>query len=411
MDEMTPISRRTVIQPSAARRSSTSSTQSTESRGAIRALSHPSPPLPSVQVGVNRPTSLSQSGSRSAPLYETGNFPSLTRSDSLGARREWGEAPTYLEAMSSPPIVSLANSPRPPASLEAGVPPPRTPTLSARASTSFRDLIQRSLTSFRPTTFEPGDAQGSPSSSRSLLLQPRSSPLFTPSATSLITPTRDGGETPPTQHPSPWASTHSLVSATTTTPHTPRRISSPLPYSAVRVSFDTPPKAGLSADQVRFLGTSEAVHIAGVRLGQVPLEKRRDRGSRPEGNECASSLSIEQEGSPPPPWDDIPPESSSASASQSIRIIKAQNEGPAHTVDRPEASGANARTTDMPSSDTPSSPTLPPPSPTATSSATTPAVEVEPPRSVTALHDHTTQSHSIHPKSKSSVNGTDGAFK
>ncbi|OCF30443.1 hypothetical protein I316_07930 [Kwoniella heveanensis BCC8398] len=177
---------------------------------------------------------------------------SMHRSDTLG-RRGWGEAPTYLEAMSSPlpPSAYLAQTPSP---VSANVPPPR--DLRTRTSSTFRGLLSKAGFTYAPSRHDQQMSQ-SRTSSTSLLLQPTTSRLSSMS----FRPNSPGS--------SPGASTLSLV------------ISSPIPDTAVRASFDSArlPKAGLSDDQMRFLGSKEALNLAGVKLNNVPDNKKRRRRS------------------------------------------------------------------------------------------------------------------------------------
>ncbi|WVR06385.1 hypothetical protein IAU60_003416 [Kwoniella sp. DSM 27419] len=201
------------------------------------------------------------------------------RTESI-VRRGWGEAPTYLEAMSTPSLLSTGmNTPD-----SATVPPPR--DIRTRTSSTFRGLLSRAglggthgrsqeMTQISRHSPLP-DAHGavsSPNRSRSSstahLLHPTMSHLSSVS-------TLDRGSSP---HASPWASQASLT-----------LISSPLPNSAVRASFDSLPRAGLSDDQARFLGSKEVFNLAGVRVGEVPSGRRRRARSD------AASSTLDQEG-------------------------------------------------------------------------------------------------------------------
>ena len=185
------------------------------------------------------------------------------------SRRGWGEAPTYLEAMSSPSYPLADQS----AAEQGAIPPPRSAASDTfrNATSGFSRLLSRA--GFAPGAFrqqptergrEMQQRRGSYASQTSLLLQPHTSRLSTASG-------RAGSP-----EGSPWASTHSLL------------ISSPLPHSAVRASFDSTrlPRAGLSDDQMRFLSSSEAVNLAGVRLEDPPVRKPRRR------SEAASVLTM-----------------------------------------------------------------------------------------------------------------------
>ncbi|RSH91103.1 hypothetical protein EHS25_010279 [Saitozyma podzolica] len=211
------------------------------------------------------------------------------RTGSIG-RRGWGEAPTYLEAMSSPDF----HDERDGRDLEAGLPPPRTPTAAVgaggaasfreRTATSFRDFLSR--TGFAPQP-DRSVSTRRPSSQASLLLQPQSSRLSGMSTTSGQFQGQGTGGTGTSPYPSPWASSHSLV------------ISSPLPHSAVRASFDSArlPRGGITEQQMRFLSSTEALHTAGVSLADPPPGRRRARSE-------ARSL-LETSEVAPPSWEEL----------------------------------------------------------------------------------------------------------
>ena len=236
------------------------------------------------EVSLETDGSTHPSGSRTAPLDPS--QPRRALSDF--SRRGWGEAPTYLEAMSTPTYPDPTSP-----SLEAGlgIPPPRSqPSLRTRTSSGFRDLLNRAGMTFTPGSFKPAQlnrhemTQTSRHSSTSLLLQPQSSRLS--SATSYTARTSREHSREPSSSPltSPWASTATL------------QISSPVPNSAVRASFvgSSIPKAGLSDDQMRFLSSSEAVNVAGVKMGDVPINKKRRK----------SVLGVEG-GQAPPSWEEV----------------------------------------------------------------------------------------------------------
>ncbi|KAI9632064.1 uncharacterized protein MKK02DRAFT_41709 [Dioszegia hungarica] len=274
--------------------------------------------LRSIASAVSRRSSRGPTVEASAPpaeeadIAESGYPPSTPQtapparvrqaSQTGSVRRGWGEAPTYLEAMSSP---SPADSNPPSHPSDPG--PSRT-TLRERTSSTFRGLLSRTGLVPAPTSTysgplglrtrsPPSTTYGRrPTSSVSLLLQPqtsRHSSSLSPDPTT-------------SAYPSPWTSTHSLG-----------LISSPIPHSAVRASFETTdlPRAGLSDDQMRFLGTREATSLAGVRVGEVPVAKRR-RGSGavpgPRNVSGGSTLSggssgeVGQEGEEgPPTWGEV----------------------------------------------------------------------------------------------------------
>ncbi|WVQ80662.1 hypothetical protein IAT38_002767 [Cryptococcus sp. DSM 104549] len=228
-------------------------------------------------------------------------------------RRGWGEAPTYLEAMSSPSFPSRD------ADLEAGagVPPPNT-SLRTRTSSTFRDLLSRAGWGQGQSSRgdrSPISMSQHPSSATALpLLQPITSRHSTSSS---LRP----GSVSLSGYTSPWQSSLS--------------ISSPLPNTAVRASFDstTLPRAGLSDDQMRFLSSNEAVNLAGIRLGEPPEGKRRRRSTN------ATMLSVmvfgEGSGSPgqeggdergePPTWDQAENERRNSSALSLAESSRSRN--------------------------------------------------------------------------------------
>lgn len=303
------------------------------------------------------------SGSQSAPIRQSQDIPRRTLSNA--SRRGWGEAPTYLEAMSSPSFQS--------STLEGGVPPPRTPTLKDRTSTSFRGLLNKAgMSSFRMPTQRREMTQTSDSrhSSTSLLLQPQTSRLSTLTSSSTV---REGSISPYT---SPWESTHSLL-----------HISSPVPNTAMRASFDanTMPKAGLSNDQMKFLSSSEAVNLVGVKMGDVPTNKRRRRS---EANSLSGSPGRGVDELPPPSWEDIQAEAG-PSGSGSAQSGDVEDVSPrAGVVDLPVVEGditdgrsvTGPRGVDLP--------TIVIPQPT-TGTSEAPSVEIEPPTPISAYNTPT----------------------
>lgn len=203
------------------------------------------------------------SGSRPAPPYHP------TRTNTcLSAGILRGDAPTYLEAMSTPDLTSEAYA-------SAGVPAPAQPrqTMRGRTSETFRNLLHR--THLIPSRSPPGASSGllplhlrNASGSSTLLLRPISS--HTPSVPpSPRTPGHGRGPGPNRHSNNPYR--HSLANSSF---HTPRNssyslvIGSPIPSTAVRAGFNLEdlPRAGLSEDQMRFLASSEAVDLVGVRM-------------------------------------------------------------------------------------------------------------------------------------------------
>lgn len=238
------------------------------------------------------------------------------RALSSASRRGWGEAPTYLEAMSSPSFSEPT--------LEAGVPPPRMPSLRTRTGNSVRDLLSRAGMTFAPSTYRPaGRDMQQRHSSTSLLLQPQQSRLSNMTASSRRS--RDGRDASASPYTSPWASTLSL------------HISSPVPNSAVRASFDDTsfPRAGLSNDQMRFLSSQEAVNMAGVKMGDVPTNKRRRPSMGLTLVEANSSQLPETEvrEAPPPTWDEV-------QAQYEVPVLEARQQQSDDTGNDPNASAS-----------------------------------------------------------------------
>ena len=221
------------------------------------------------------------------PLATTGS--TLSRAfGSIGSltRRGWGEAPTYLEAMSSPD----------PRQLEAqvGVPPPRN---SPQRGGTIRNLLSRAGGSLRLSN-QQRQMTERPGSVTSLLLQPQTSRLSTITGAS-------------GQYSSPWSSTASLMN-----------ISSPIPNTAVRASFEMP-RAGLSDDQMRYISTPAAVNLVGVKLGDPPIGRRRSRSVATQ--ESAELESREQV--PPPSWEEVDGERRRIEAETRRGLAKPVNHG------------------------------------------------------------------------------------
>ncbi len=215
---------------------------------------------------VERPTSPT---TPAAPIFAPVGSTLSRAIGSIGSltRRGWGEAPTYLEAMSSPEILRDVEA-------EADVPLPR--QAPPQRGSTIRDFLARAGGSFRAPR-NPRPMSERPGSQISLLLQPQTSRLSTQTLTT-------------SSISSPWASTHSL------------NISSPVPNTALRASFDIP-RAGLSDDQMRYISTPEAVNLVGVKLGEPPVGRRRRRssaaqpGTTPEGETAGDA--------PPPTWEQV----------------------------------------------------------------------------------------------------------
>ncbi|ORY24289.1 hypothetical protein BCR39DRAFT_507514 [Naematelia encephala] len=276
--------------------------------------------------------------------------------DSL-SRRGWGEAPTYLEAMSSP-FFSSSNSN---AEL-GGVPAPKT-NLRERTTSGFRGLLSRAglaPSAFHGTGGRPMTQR--PSSQASLLLQPTTSRMSTLTSGTVT---------------SPWASTNSLL------------ISSPLPNSAMRASFEIP-RAGLSDDQMRFLSSSEAVNLAGTRLDEPPAWKKRRRASSAATTGLLGTPEAEGEaGGPLPSWDELDQERRMTEAAQRRdlsrpvqRDSERAEEGTAAVADGDMVAATRDGEGDVSGTKPASRPELSIPLPL--SAASGPELEVVPPTPVTA---------------------------
>ena len=185
----------------------------------------------------------------------------------------WGEAPTYLEAMSS-------HDPDAPRLVQ--VPAPR-PSALQRTASGFKDLITKPFApgSFRLPTSHPVQQRARGPSVSSSLLHPTNSRLSTASS----------------EYPSPWASSHSLL------------ISPPVPHTAMRASFDGSdiPRGGLNEAQMKFLSSKEAVALVGIKLEDVPAHKRRSTmsGHASPGSGSGTRRGSEAAELPPPSWEQL----------------------------------------------------------------------------------------------------------
>lgn len=291
-------------------------------------------------------------GPQSAPLGNSSDS-APRRTLSNASRRGWGEAPTYLEAMSSP------------STLEAGVPPPRTPSLRTRTGDSVRGLLSRAGMTFAPASYRPaGRDMQQRYSSTSLLLQPQQSRLST--ITSLSRQSRDGRDGSASPYTSPWASTLSL------------HISSPVPNSAVRASFDDTsfPRAGLSDDQMRFLSSHEAVNMVGVKLGEVPANKRRrtSMGTALGGSPSARGSGSQDGEAPPPTWDEAQAQAGTPNSASHQNPGDATGSNPRTSLSGGDAIAMIPEQAHVPVDTDPSLPEQQP-----AERDETPAVEIEPP--------------------------------
>ncbi|WRT67826.1 uncharacterized protein IL334_004800 [Kwoniella shivajii] len=216
----------------------------------------------SIELTARSASPTASSMPQSAPAEIPLRTDSLMRRESL-ARRGWGEAPTYLEAMSSPSSYPSGSSGE-----QANVPPPR--GLKDRTSSTFMSLLSRAgITQPTQSTGTGTRARGTSmvmrenrNSSTSLLLHPTTSRASTFAyANANANP---GGSS----YNSPWNSTNDLLV-----------ISSPIPNTAIRASFDYTaiPKNGLTPDQMKFLSSQEAVNLAGIKMDDVPEYKKKQR--------------------------------------------------------------------------------------------------------------------------------------
>ncbi|WWC62521.1 uncharacterized protein I303_105117 [Kwoniella dejecticola CBS 10117] len=247
------------------------------------------PPSTSISLPLPADTPLSTTATTipdgDTPSPQPQRSESLTRRESL-ARRSWGLAPTYLEAMSAPLI-------HPNSSHEEAeaVPPPR--NIRTMTSSTFRGLLSRA--GFLQQQGQPPSSSliarqmrerenRNRDSSTSLLLQPTTS-----RASSSFIRTRSRSPSASTST-TPWESTNSLSLL----------ISSPVPNTAIRASFDsaTLPKAGLSEEQMKFLASKDVLSVAGVKMDDVPEYKRRRRSrAGTVGSNMVDSLGVEGEAS------------------------------------------------------------------------------------------------------------------
>ncbi|WWC88722.1 uncharacterized protein L201_003635 [Kwoniella dendrophila CBS 6074] len=207
---------------------------------------------------------------------------SLARRESL-ARRSWGLAPTYLEAMSSP--LSYPES-----SDNSSTTVPKD-TLRTRTSSTFRGLLSRAgfnQPSAPSSSRSTQQMRENRNSSTSLLLQPTTSRMSTNTATSSYMLSRSRSPSTSTTNIAsnpitglPWESTNSLL-----------MISSPMPNTTLRSSFDSSslPKAGLSEDQMKFLSSKEAINTIGIKFNnndndETPQYRKRSKSkSTVQGN-------------------------------------------------------------------------------------------------------------------------------
>ena len=234
---------------------------STSSAGTITPLT-----LPDNTTGPSTPVR------RPAPPYH----PTRTNT-SLSSGIVRGDALSYLEAMSTPDLSSLPSTPPP-------VPAERQ-TIRGRTSDSIRNLLHR--THLLPDRGASNPASGllplhlrnaSASGSSTLLLRPISSRTSIPP--SPRTPGQSGNGNNPYRH--------SLAASTFQTPRNSSIsliIGSPIPSTAVRAAFgvEDMPRAGLNEEQMRFLASSEAVDLIGVRMDAPPPPKQANVPGRGRG--------------------------------------------------------------------------------------------------------------------------------
>lgn len=240
----------------------------------------------------------------------------------------WGEAPTYLEAMSALD---------PDAPQRPQVPAPK-PGALQRASSGFKELLTRP---FAPGSFR--SPAGPPVSGVSGSSTANGGRSRSGSTSALLHPTISRYSTASTvDYPSPWASSHSLL------------ISPPVPNSAMRASFDgtSIPKGGLTKEQMRFLSSNEAVNLVGIRMEDIGARKQRTRSDF-SGAGIPASPRLDEGGElPPPSWEQIDGERRMSEAFDRRNLAiptgrgedeavdtRDQADGPTTTA---EASGSNA---------------------------------------------------------------------
>lgn len=158
----------------------------------------------------------------------------LASSDSHMTQDGMGQAPTYLEAMSS---IDLTDMPR--GDVEEGG------QARSRPASAFRGLLGRMRPDKRTEPQQPMTSQQASTSLASLMLSQSRSSL------------------------NPNSSTTSLT------------ISGPVHNSAVRASLDQSalPTAGLSEQQMKFLGSPEMVGLVGRPFGEGEGQRRSRRSS------------------------------------------------------------------------------------------------------------------------------------
>lgn len=184
-----------------------------------------------------------------------------------------GDAPTYLEAMSSPSLDEYNNIDNNDA---------RASTMRERKSSGIRHFLSRAhLLPHRPNSH----SQSRSSIASTHHLETLSSTHLLPSTSRLSTPSLRSAPLPPSSfsHPLTLTPLHPFTSRTSNSTHS-LIIGSPIPSTAIRASFDlaSMPRAGLSDDQMRFLSSSEAVNLAGVRMEDPPPPRwrRSEEGRR-----------------------------------------------------------------------------------------------------------------------------------
>ena len=232
----------------------------------------------------------SPSRSRSPPSITisqnpTGDAGDISSSSITSLQNQgWGEAPTYLEAMSALD---------PDAPQRTQVPAPK-PGALQRTASGFKELLTRPFApgSFRSPAGPPvSGTSGTPTGST-----PNGGRSRSGSTSALLHPTISRYSTTSTvDYPSPWASSHSLL------------ISPPVPNSAMRASFDgtSIPKGGLTKEQMRFLSSNEAVNLVGIRMEDIGARKQRRR-SEFSGPGAPASPGRDEGGElPPPSWEQL----------------------------------------------------------------------------------------------------------
>jgi hypothetical protein len=181
----------------------------------------------------------------------------LVSTDSQMTQSDMGQAPTYLEAMSSIDLTEVARG-----DIEEGG------QARSKPASAFRGLLGRMRPDKRMEPQQPMTSQQASTSLASLILSQSRSSL------------------------NPNSSTASLT------------ISGPVQNSAVRASLDQSdlPSAGLSEQQMKFLGSPEVIGLVGRPFGEGEGQRRSRRSS---SFAASVSPSVVPDEPSPPSWESL----------------------------------------------------------------------------------------------------------